>query len=332
MKTLPLNELFDVSYGNKFDLNKMTVAEGGISFVGRAEANHGVSARVAPVTGVAPFSAGLITVALGGSRLLCSFVQEAPFYTAQNVAVLQAKTEMSFAQKLYICMCIRANRFKYSAFGREANRSLRTLHVPRMEDFPGWTRTAVANPAGAPDACALSKHPMNIDASTWNTFELGRLFDIRKGARLTKADQRPGSTPYIGAIDRNNGVSAYIEQPPNHQGGTITVNYNGSVGEAFYQPKPFWASDDVNVLYSKTHPITPAIGVFLSAVIRAEKYRYSYGRKWGLERMVSSTIKLPVRLDSGQPDWQWMEDFIRTRPYSAALGAFHTPLPPSPTQ
>lgn len=29
------------------------------------------------------------------------------------------------------------------------------------------------------------------------------------------------------------------------------MRYNGSVGEAFYQPKAFWATDDVNVLYFK---------------------------------------------------------------------------------
>ena len=31
----------------------------------------------------------------------------------------------------------------------------------------------------------------------------------------------------------------------------ITVCYNGGVGESFYQPEMFWASDDVNVLAAK---------------------------------------------------------------------------------
>ena len=93
---------------------------------------------------------------------------------------------------------------------------------------------------------------MKIDTSTWKWFQLGGddgLFDIRKGKRLTSEDQTEGNTPYIGAIDSNNGVSNYIGQEPIHEGNTISLSYNGSVGEAFYQPLPYWATDDVNALY-----------------------------------------------------------------------------------
>ena len=66
---------------------------------------------------------------------------------------------------------------------------------------------------------------------------------------MTSDDQTEGNTPYIGAIDSNNGIANYIGQDAIHAGNTISLSYNGSVGEAFYQPKPFWATDDVNVLY-----------------------------------------------------------------------------------
>src|SRR5688500_15927731 len=99
-----LSELFDVSYGSKFDLNKMVLSdvhEDTVNFVGRSSQNHGISARVEIVEGCEPFPAGLITVALGGSKLLSAFVQERPFYTAQNVAVLNPKSELSFSEKIY---------------------------------------------------------------------------------------------------------------------------------------------------------------------------------------------------------------------------------------
>lgn len=324
MTMTKLNELFGVVYGNKFDLNKMTPlsrSAGGVSFVGRAEKNHGVSATVAPRKDVPPFPAGLITVALGGSRLLCSFVQEYPFYTAQNVAVLRPLEAMTFAQKLYMCLCIRANRFRYGAFGREANRTLRVLEVPSLSEFPAWVVGAGMGAIEQSSASAADTPTPQLATAEWQEFVLGELFDIRKGARLTKADQVPGDTPYIGAIDRNNGVSNYISHVPHHAGGTITVNYNGSVAEAFYQPVPFWASDDVNVLYPKGHTFTPAIALFLATIIRQEKYRYSYGRKWGLERMKVSTIKLPTKAGAvpPEPDWDFMERFIQTRPYSSHL-------------
>ncbi len=138
-----LNEIFDVAYGSKLDLNKMIylkTSDGGVNFVGRSSKNHGVSAIVAPLPEVIPYETGLITVALGGTKLLSSFIQEKPFYTAQNVAVLRPKEPMTFAEKLFMCLSIRHNRFRYCAFGREANRTLRDLLVPEKEEFPDWVR------------------------------------------------------------------------------------------------------------------------------------------------------------------------------------------------
>jgi hypothetical protein len=316
-----LNELFDVSYGNKFDLNKMRllpIPSGGIHFVGRSSEKHGVTASVAPLEGVEPYEGGLITVALGGTKLLASFVQETPFYTAQNVAILKPRAPMTFAEKLFMCLCIRHNRFRYSAFGREANRTLRQLVVPEPAEFPSLeqeTRAAIDGLA-APMMDNATVPVLNLAA--WEPFELQELFDIKKGKRLTKANKTPGTTPFIGAIDKNNGLSSFVGQPAIHDGNTITVNYNGSVAEAFYQPKPFWCSDDVNVLYAK-FKLTPAIALFIATLIRLERYRFSYGRKWHLERMRPAIIRLPSK--SGRtPDWLYMERYIKSLPFSSQIG------------
>jgi type I restriction enzyme M protein len=156
------------------------------------------------------------------------------------------------------------------------------------------------------------------NSAGWKEFKLSDLFDIKKGKRLTKANQTEGSTPYIGAIDSNNGVSGYIGQSAIHAGGTISVNYNGSVAEAFYQPESFWATDDVNVLYPRGFQLTPEIALFVCAIIRMEKYRFNYGRKWHLERMRDSIIKLPAT-KAGEPDWDFMKGYIKSLPYGAQL-------------
>lgn len=52
-------------------------------------------------------------------------------------------------------------------------------------------------------------------------------------------DQTEGNGTYIDAIDSNNEIANYMGQDAIQDGNTITLNYNGSVGEAFYQPKPF---------------------------------------------------------------------------------------------
>lgn len=135
-----LNRLFEIKHGNKFDLNKMEQCEprlDAVAFIGRSVEENGIAAFVEELDDMAPYDPGLITVALGGAAL-SSFVQPRRFYTAQNIDVLIPRTEMSLDEKLYYCACIEANRFRYSTFGREANRTLKNLLVPKLEDIPDW--------------------------------------------------------------------------------------------------------------------------------------------------------------------------------------------------
>jgi hypothetical protein len=165
---------------------------------------------------------------------------------------------------------------------------------------------------------ATAQSSQNIRPTQWPTFRLESIFDIKKGKRLTKAKMQDGTTPFIGAIDSNNGLTAFISRPPIHPGNTITVNYNGNgVAEAFYQRQPFWCSDDVNVLYPKFE-LTPAIALFITTVIRLEKFRFSYGRKWDMDRMRASAIRLPAKRD-GSPDWDYMEKYIESFPVSGQI-------------
>jgi hypothetical protein len=53
-------------------------------------------------------------------------------------------------------------------------------------------------------------------------------------------------------------------------------------------------------------------------VIRLEKYRFSYGRKWHLERMLKSEIRLPAT-KTGDIDVSAMETFVDTLPLSAEI-------------
>lgn len=156
-----------------------------------------------------------------------------------------------------------------------------------------------------------------MDTSNWENFKYAEIFEIKKGKRLTKEDFIKGNTPFIGSIDSNNGYRDFIGQEPIHEGNTITVNYNGSVGEAFYQPKPFWASDDVNVLYPKFR-FNKYIAMFVIPLIKKEKYRFNYGRKWESKRMKESIIKLPKNQNK-EVDVDFMENYIKSLPNSKII-------------
>ena len=316
-----LDEIFYIRYGSQLDLNKCEICGvgEGYNFVNRSNANCGVSSRILRVEKKEPFKAGSITVAMGGS-VLSSFVQQEDFYTGQNVKVLVPLKEMSLSEKLFYCQCIEANRFRFSTFGREANYTFDSLLVPSRDEVP--PKIKKANTDLSFNSKSLSETKIKLNTSNWKWFRYDEIFEIKKGKRLTKADMQEGNIPYIGAIDSNNGISAYISNDEHlHQGNTITVSYNGSIAEAFYQTTKFWATDDVNVLYPK-FTLNRYIAMFLITLIHREKYRFNYGRKWDKELMEASLIKLPavkIAPSEYEPDWQFMEDYIKSLPYSSCL-------------
>lgn len=140
VELVELHRLFTVKHGNKFDMNKMercSPTGDAIAFVGRSGEENGIVGFVKKYNEIEPFASGLITVALGGAAL-SSFVQPRPFYTAQNIDVLMPLMNMSVDVKLYYCLCIEANAFRYSTYGREANRTLKNLLLPTIEMIPDW--------------------------------------------------------------------------------------------------------------------------------------------------------------------------------------------------
>jgi len=309
-----LDALFDLRYGHSLELNALRTAQppDGVNFASRAMGNNGITARV--LTTETPGKAGEITVALGGNGVLSSFVQPEPFVCGRDMMILSAKdTSMPTVEKLWWCRCIWENRYRFS-YGRQANRTLGSLLVP--EKAPDWVGTmtvpsydGLARPAGP------ARYLPSV--TEWQPFALNRLFDVKKGRRVTKASRGPGATRFIGASDKNNGITDMCDLDPIFSAHCLTVPYNGSVGMSFYQDEPFFASDDVNVLIPFSDVSKWSL-LFMAAVIRHERYRFTYGYKWNLDRMKQTEIRLPVT-SSGDPDWPLMEAFMRGLPFSAAV-------------
>jgi len=140
MKLVKISDLFDVCYGVNLELNVMEIDPNGINFVSRTANNNGVSAKVKLVDGLEPIEAGVLSVAGGGS-VLETFLQPEPFYSGRDLYFLRPKLEMSVEQKLFFCMCIKANKFRYN-YGRQANKTLRDLLIPDITEVPKWVDSA----------------------------------------------------------------------------------------------------------------------------------------------------------------------------------------------
>lgn len=157
-----------------------------------------------------------------------------------------------------------------------------------------------------------SRQRKQIDTSVWRQFRIDELFTLVKGTRLRSTDRFPGDIPYVGASQFNNGITHHIaNNEAIHPGGVLTVCYNGPVGTTFYQPEPFWATDDVNVLYPKAAvPIETLL--FIAPLIKEVGSKYAYVNKWKMADMAATDICLPVT-PTGDPDWGYMQQLMQEK-------------------
>ena len=150
-----------------------------------------------------------------------------------------------------------------------------------------------------------------LDAKPWKEFFIRDIFDISSGKRLTKAEMIAGNTPFIGASDSNNGVTAFVGNKNSSADENILgVNYNGSVVENFYHPYRCVFSDDVKRFRLKNFVGDELEYLFLKTIILQQKSKYTYGYKFNETRMRRQKIMLPVT-DDGTPDYDYMEAYAK---------------------
>lgn len=316
---LEINEIFDVKYGVNLELINLDECEkndsDSISFVSRTEKNNGVSAYVHKLTDVKPNPADTLSVAGGGS-VLSTFYQGEEYYSGRDVYVLIPKKKYSEIEMLFYAFCIRQNKYRYN-YGRQANKTLKDIIVP--ETMPeSWRNLNLEEIGNRLNKSSLNQETISLNLKEWKDYDLTDLFEISASRDELMEELTPGgSTPYVTSSDSSNGVTDFVEEVPTNSAGTITANRGGSVGYFFYQPLPYKATPvDVRILTPK-FSINIYIGLFLKTILQLEKYRYNYSRKMGSDRLAQFKIKLPSKDE--KPDWQFMEDYIKSLPYSASL-------------
>ena len=162
-----------------------------------------------------------------------------------------------------------------------------------------------------------SNKQLSLNLSEWKPFKYTDVFKIKKGKRLTKKDQSDGDIPYVSSSALNNGIDNKIGNGSTDEN-CISFACYGSIGEVFYQDEKVWVSDNANVFYLKNKKLNPYIAMFIVTLLRLEQFRFSYGMTGKKERLESFTIKLPIN-KKNEPDWEFMENYIKSLPYSYNL-------------
>lgn len=127
-------------------------------------------------------------------------------------------------------------------------------------------------------------------------------------------DSNEFSIPYITRSDFNNGVSLFVgkEQKDKFKidnGNVITIGLDTQT--VFYQPYPFYTGQNIQVLYNDH--LNKYVAKFIIPLLKMQVSKLSWGGNGAtLGRLKRMQLLLPIS-DDGQPDYAFMEMFIKER-------------------
>ena len=124
--------------------------------------------------------------------------------------------------------------------------------------------------------------------------------------------------PYVTRTDENNGISLCVEEKEYiglEKGRAITIGDTTST--IFYQQSDFITGPHIIVMRAEWFNIYTAS--FLIALLNMEKYRYPvFGRAFSKELIQETVLPLPVN-STDDPDYDFMEEYVKSLPYSSNL-------------
>lgn len=320
MNLVKISDIFDVQYGVNLDFNKMdiSIASNGIPFISRTSKNNGVQGYVSMIEGIIPNTKHTLSVAGGGS-VLETFYQPKPYYSGRDLYILTPRQDLTIKEMLAYATIIRRNKYRYS-FGRQANRTLRDILIPSVNDVQDLIKN-ISIPK-KPTNKASRQKKLSLQDKHWQYFKISNLFKIEK-CKCSNSQELLECLHgifYIGAKKNDNGIMKKVELNKklvsNGNGIVFIGNGQGSAGYSTYQPSDFIGSSSLSIGYNNN--INKYNAIFLVTILDQERFKYCFGRSWNNIRIKNTKIKLPVD-EQGNPDWQFMEYYIKSLPYSSNL-------------
>lgn len=301
---------------NKDDLNETKDLSKGIRYITRTSENNGCEllANRNDIDEKYIQKGNAITV--GDTTATC-FYQKEEFITGDHMVVIRAKW-LNELTGLFIVSLLNREMYKYS-YGRafvmdKIKETILNLPVTK-EGTPDWQfMEDYIKTLHYESITTKNKKSdlIKLETKEWKNICLSDYFDVKAGIYHYPDEYNDGLTPYLTASNENNGVGQYIDIKPEFKGNCIIT---GKIGcTAFYVYEDFCATSDVNIFIPKFN-MTKYVGIFITTIINYnENYKWAYGRQCRVGNSKKLVVKLPVMPD-GTPDWQFMEDYIKSLPY-----------------
>lgn len=312
-----IGELFKTSKG--IYLNKKNITNGNNPYITASAVNNGVTGFIGNST---LFSKNSITIE---KIKLSSFYQPKAYYCSHDVSTL-VHENLNKLSALFISSMINRQGIKYS-YGRQAQLNVvrrETIFLPVTEDgaldWPFMVQYAKSiierKEIKYEKYCRQilekleCKEIDSLDEKEWEEFFLKDIFqEVKRGKRLTKANQISGKKPYVSSTSLNNGIDNFIGNDDRVRvfADCLTIANSGSVGASFYHPYEFIASDHITHL--KNNKFNAFIYHFIGTQISRLSEKYNFNREINDFRISREKILLPVTKE-GQPDYAYMNQYM----------------------
>ncbi|MDR2568008.1 MAG: hypothetical protein LBC44_01720 [Mycoplasmataceae bacterium] len=164
-------------------------------------------------------------------------------------------------------------------------------------------------------------------------YKVSEIFEIINGKGITDeeiSEIADGDIPCIQGGEQNNGILGYfskkqigdkkykyIDEP------SLTLSRVGSAGAINFHKKCFIGDKAKSLILKENYASHKStyVYLYLSVILRANQFRYTYGR--GIVNEIYQNIILELPTKNHQPDWEFMEEYIKSLSNSDLINTYH---------
>ena len=321
-----VQDIFRITQGRKW-ITKSDIENnpGKTPLISCSGTNNGIMGSVDP-SGInkCTVANNVLTVAVSGSAG-ATFYQGIEAVINSGVLILDG---IEFSDKetyLFICALVREvnSKFNYGLKASADRVGNQLINLPITPDgLPDYQFMHDYIAEREPDyslatQCIEPNAELSLTDREWAEFRVGDLFTQERGKEKAPKQNLDGNIPLIVETELNNGKLKNAEPIRVFSGNAISVSINVPKN-VFYQENDFCAS--VNIAILRNEYINKYSGLFIANIISYANRIYNYGNKQSKDRLNNTIINLPITPD-GTPDYDFMERYIKSLPFSKVLEA-----------
>lgn len=335
-----VKDILSIHNGKGITTEEIEENAGDFAVVQSGEENNGVLGKIdldyVKSKGYTYTEKPCLTVARSGSAGFVSF-QKNGCVVGDSAKILLLPDEVAKTEiYLFLHSILTANRFKYD-YGRKVtedkymNDYINLPAVvegrkkkPDFEFMENYIKSLHYKPLTTKNR---PENALPLDTHKWEEFQVKDIFTFKNGKGLTteEIEENAGDFAVVQSGEKNNGVIGlvdlnyckfknyvYMLKP------CLAVAKNGSAGFVSFQKNGCVAGNDAKILLLPDKIAKVGIYLFLQTILSANRFKYSYGRKVTNEKYENEIIKLPIN-HKGEPDFEFMENYIKSLPYGDRL-------------